>query len=334
MKKDLSGESFGDWAILAIERNYQKILKHEKKVLLDQDPEELHQMRVGMRRLRTALVGFSRALDLPKGVTEKKIGALARVLGQLRDNDVLQATLSQDYQSQLSEKEQKYLQGVLTHLQQQRQQALRRTRKALTHANYFGLKDKLQRWLAAPQLAAIAALPITTVLPDLLLPQFSQLLLHPGWLVGQATVGSITTDIDFLLPGEEIMLHDLRKAAKRTRYQMELFTPFYGADYQALLNKIKALQEILGALQDSCVLREMVKVHEQINASEPMPEFEDCLQHHRYQYWLQWLPLQTYFLDPEQRQSCRTLLLHCQPIDSMASSDLEAKLGKVMEGRR
>lgn len=321
MKIDLPAASFGDWAIIALERHYRKILKHEKNVLLDRDPEELHQMRVGIRRLRTAMVGFERALRLPKGVNQKKIGAIARVLGQLRDNDVLQATLVQNYQSQLSKKEQDYLQAVLAHLQQQRQQALSRTRKALTHSNYFALKDKLQRWLEDPQLTTIANLPITTVLPDLLLPQFSQLLLHPGWLVGGLTADTSITGLHSLVAGEEMLLHDLRKTAKRTRYQMELFTPFYGPDYPALLVKIKALQEILGDLQDSCILREMVKEHDRLNHPEPMPDFEHCLQHHRHQYWLQWLPLQADFLDPEHRQQYRTLLQHCQAVSSAPIQD-------------
>ncbi|BFM39476.1 CHAD domain-containing protein [Synechocystis sp. LKSZ1] len=322
MKTDVPATSFGDWAIRALERHYKKILKHEKKVLLDRDPEELHQMRVGMRRLRTAMVGFSRAVVLPKGVNEKKIGAIARILGQLRDNDVLQASLTQDYQSQLPEKEQEYVQSVLAHLQQQRQRAVQRTRKTLTHANYFALKDKLQQWLAAPQLTAIADLPITTVLPDLLLPQFSQLLLHPGWLVGRSLSGAIPPSLETLAPEQETLLHDLRKTAKRTRYQMELFTPFYRADYQDLLDKIKALQEILGALQDSCVLREMVKDHDRMHTPEPMPRFEDCLQHHRHQYWLEWLPLQSDFLDPDHRQQYRTLLQHCQALESIPSPEL------------
>ncbi|MEB3224731.1 MAG: CHAD domain-containing protein, partial [Synechococcus sp.] len=48
----LQGQQFGDWAHQAIAKHYQKILSHETGVLADRDPEELHQMRVGMRRLR------------------------------------------------------------------------------------------------------------------------------------------------------------------------------------------------------------------------------------------------------------------------------------------
>jgi CHAD domain-containing protein len=57
---------------LAIEKHFKKTIKYEKDVLQDQDPENLHQMRVGMRRLRSAATGFSPALALPKPAQEQK----------------------------------------------------------------------------------------------------------------------------------------------------------------------------------------------------------------------------------------------------------------------
>ncbi len=58
-----------EWAYIAIAKHSRKILKYEAGVLQDKDPEELHQMRVGMRRLRSAIAGFAVAIDLPKTVT-------------------------------------------------------------------------------------------------------------------------------------------------------------------------------------------------------------------------------------------------------------------------
>jgi CHAD domain-containing protein len=56
MNNSQEAKTLGDWAKIAIQQHYQKILNHEPLVLKDKDPEELHQMRVGMRRLRTAIV--------------------------------------------------------------------------------------------------------------------------------------------------------------------------------------------------------------------------------------------------------------------------------------
>lgn len=69
---DPDAKTFGDWAYIAIAKHFNKILNHEAKVLEDRDPEELHQMRVGMRRLRSAIAGFTPALNLPNNASEKK----------------------------------------------------------------------------------------------------------------------------------------------------------------------------------------------------------------------------------------------------------------------
>jgi CHAD domain-containing protein len=70
-KEQEKAKTFGDWAVIAIAKHYHKILKHESEVLKDKDPEELHQMRVGMRRLRSAMSAFSLAINFPEAATEK-----------------------------------------------------------------------------------------------------------------------------------------------------------------------------------------------------------------------------------------------------------------------
>ena len=86
-----------EWANIAIAKHTSKIFKYETEVIKDKDPEDLHQMRVGMRRLRSAITGFAIALDLPAQVSEKNIGKIGRYLGKLRDLDVLLANLKDYY---------------------------------------------------------------------------------------------------------------------------------------------------------------------------------------------------------------------------------------------
>ncbi|WP_333460653.1 CHAD domain-containing protein [Microcoleus sp. Z1_C3] len=43
-------KTLGDAASGAIEKYFRKTVEHEVEVLKDKDPEELHQMRVGLRR--------------------------------------------------------------------------------------------------------------------------------------------------------------------------------------------------------------------------------------------------------------------------------------------
>lgn len=51
-------------------------------------------------------------------------------------------------------------------------------------------------------------------------------------------------------PEHSIELHDLRIAAKRLRYTLELFEPQFGAEGKRLISRIKDLQEELGNLHD------------------------------------------------------------------------------------
>ena len=99
--------TLGDWAALGIQQHLEKVIRHEPEVLADKDPEELHQIRVGMRRLRSAVTGFAPVLDLPEAAQNKKIGKISRSLGQLRDLDVLLEALHQQYYPNLPPKEQR-----------------------------------------------------------------------------------------------------------------------------------------------------------------------------------------------------------------------------------
>lgn len=229
--------SFKAWANMAIAKHANKIFKHEAKVIKDKDPEKLHQMRVGMRRLRSAIADLAIALDLPPMVTDKNLGKIGRILRKLRDLDVLMAELSDNYRSQLPKKEQQSLDEVLVSLHKQRKHKLQQVRKTLKGQFYLDFKQELKDWLSKP-MYQLKDLDLKFVLPDLLLPRVSLLLLHPGWLVGVnletlkrneiKTISiSDTKAVKQLLNRQEAILHDLRKVVKKARYNLELFTQFY-----------------------------------------------------------------------------------------------------------
>jgi len=49
-------------------------------------------------------------------------------------------------------------------------------------------------------------------------------------------------------------LHQMRIAAKRLRYTLELFAPFYDAEFRKAIDEVKAIQETLGSIHDADVL--------------------------------------------------------------------------------
>jgi CHAD domain-containing protein len=310
-------KTFGDWAYVAIAKHFNKTLQHEVGVLQDKDPEELHQMRVGMRRLRGAIADFTPALDLPKAAEGRKVGKVARILGTLRDIDVLDEILQNQYRPFLPAIEKRRLNQAIKALSTQRQDAFAQVQLTLEGNLYQSLIQAFQNWLAEPSYQEIGEISIQAILPDLLLPQISKLLLHPGWMVGVTVINGESQfpesldeqEIEQLLEDKGVILHDLRKEAKRTRYSMELFAHFYGNAYQNHLKDIKALQTVLGDIQDRSVLTEFLS---QIFASDltiKLPIFVDILTGTRQQEWREWISLQKRFLDLKNRKDFRAILL-------------------------
>ena len=309
-----------EWAYIAIAKHTRKMLKYESKVIKDKDPENLHQMRVGMRRLRSAIAGLALAIDLPKTITEKNIAKIGRSLGRLRDLDVLIAALANDYRSLLPPVEQKGLDKVLKSLHKQRKRELKQVQKTLNSKLYLNLQQGLQNWLEQPKYKAIGECSIVPVLPDFLLPQISQLLLHPGWLVGiELNEGRIhfpgmfnQEAVEQLLEQEDQILHDLRKSAKKTRYNLELFSHFYDDTYHYYLKQIEQIQEVLGQIQDCYVLKEALEKVLKSVIGLQMPELDNIITTTRYQKWQEWGILQRQFLEEKIRTELRQTIQ--QPI--------------------
>jgi CHAD domain-containing protein len=311
-------KTLGDYAHEAIKRHFKKTLKWEKTVKKDEDPEALHQMRVGMRRLRTAVSRFGLALDLSQPVSDKNIGKIARCLGTLRDLDVLKESLENTYRPNLPHKEQKSLQTAFDTLSKQREDALKGVQARFKDEHYKSLKQGMNEWLENPSYLPVASLPIQELLPDLLLPEVSSLLLDAGWLVGtQVEKAKVVIVKD--LKAEKIekelatngeMLHTLRKQAKRVRYQMELFADLYAESYSVYLADVKNIQDILGSIQDIVVLDEWMRDIFESEIETKLPTFVNLLAENRYKLWLKWQALQERYLKPETRHGFHLTILH------------------------
>jgi CHAD domain-containing protein len=163
-----------------------------------------------------------------------------------------------------------------------------------------------------------------TVLPDLLLPLISQLLIHPGWHVATAGTGTDLkamtelkpAQINQFLDDESEALHDLRKQMKRVRYQTEFFADFYDADFKAQTKEFRRVQELLGRLQDSAVLSEFLTEHLGRNWMKQLPQLQQQLQQERLQVWQDWQPIQAKYLTAAFRQQLRQQIM--QPTANLA----------------
>ena len=311
-------KTFRDYTYSAIEKHFKKTWKWEKSVKSDKDAEALHQMRVGMRRLRTTVTNLNSIVNFPKSANDKNIKKIAGCLGSLRDLDVLKETLETTYKPQLPKKERSVLDDVIETLEKQRLDAAADVKALFKTERYKSLKTGLKEWLEEPSYQPLANLTIQQALPDLLLPEVSSFLLHPGWLVGTEVQGNkvvISTDFDEKKVDKQLLtqaenLHNLRKQAKRLRYQMELFTNLYGEGYANYLAQVRNIQEILGSMQDSAVLDEWLQDVLSSKISKELPTLATLLTKNRYDLWQQWQSLQQRFLKLETRLEFHLIILH------------------------
>jgi CHAD domain-containing protein len=270
-----------------------------------------------MRRLRTAVSRFERYLFLPKLVSDKNIGKLARILGGLRDLDVLAEILEKNYKPHLLEKEQKSLETAFKELHKQREIAVSHVQNIFKDEVYKSFKNECENWLKNPSYQSFSSVPIYHVLPDLLSPEVSEFCLHPGWLIGTKIVKSeivvqtkwTPNQLEEHLKIEGKTLHSLRKQAKGLRYQMELFTELYGESFTAHLHDVKSIQEILGMIQDNMVLHEWLENIFKSELDTQLHGLTTLLAANRYQLWQEWQPLQQRYLQADTRHNLHLVVL-------------------------
>lgn len=296
--KPSPASTLGEFAVQKIRDEYRQMVKQEKPVLADKDPENLHQMRVSSRRLYTALQIFGSAIDLPKAAASRRVRTLTKVLGKLRDLDVQLQALREDYLTQLDNAEQAQLNSTLERLGQRRRKAFAGTQDALSQSRYQDLKTAFESWLPHPHLTPIAAIPITLILPDLLTPLLSHSLLHPGWLIS----AEASTDDNVAT------LHDLRKACKHARYQAEFFVPFYGDEFKAWIKGLKDLQDHLGGLQDIEVLQHLLQQDSDANETN-FPQLHQAIQEKRQGLLAYWETSRQPYLERDFRYHLHQILL-------------------------
>lgn len=297
----------------AISKYLTQATRYQKAVLKDRDPEDLHQMRVGMRRLRTAMQVFEPVLTLPKSAREPDVAAMGRKLSGLRDLDVIADLLRQDLPD-LPEGEGQLLQQGFKSLHRQRKRAFQQVKATLKGDRYKQFKTRLKQWIKEPNCGGLGALPAATVLPDLTVPLLSCLWLHPGWLIAtemrrnkpQPIVNLDPDAIDAYV--DHPKLHSLRKQVKRVRYQLQLVADQYGDRLATDLANFQALQDTLGHLQDSLVLAAFL--NEAVPQWETqLPTLKSRLTHSRYQAWGEWQALQKRYLNPQYRDALRQILI-------------------------
>ncbi|MDF2439999.1 MAG: hypothetical protein JWN98_983 [Abditibacteriota bacterium] len=221
------------------------------------DADSLHDMRVAIRRLRSALQNFegmpevvlvSSTMRNEMKAQRRRAGKLGDALGAVRDFDVLDEYL-RDY---AKEYVQEHLQTEgslspgLAHferfLQCERANAFAPMVGSINRAQEPGrLRENFGRWALG--------------LPAALGPQLS--LREAAHQILPLRIEEVLSNAPLLQDtANEEGQHEVRRALRRLRYTLEIFGPCFSEPIKAHVKVLVQMQDVLGEMQDRSVLRE------------------------------------------------------------------------------
>ena len=235
-----SDSDMGEVVRASIGNALARMVAHDPGVRLGDDPEDIHQARVGTRRLRSDLRTFRPLLD-PEWVAglREEAGWYAALLGDVRDAEVLMERLEHQAQS-LAKEDAANVAATIGRLAKEREAARVRLLEAMDSPRYTALLDRLTDAASEPKFAegdgagqsAADALPALVQRP---------------WRRLSKAVKKLPE-----VPADE-QLHEVRILAKHTRYASEAAAGVIGKPASLFAKQMAAVQTVLGDHQDACV---------------------------------------------------------------------------------
>src|SRR5262245_367511 len=245
--KDRGAEAFA--AILASAS--RQILVNRAAVLETDDPHAAHQLRIGLRRLRSALKAL-RPYAGSHSLTSFRRAAreVARSVGALRDADVLISAIYAPIEAAASDKTGfGDLQGALT---RHRRAKRGEVRASLQGPAWTRLQLYLTLWPRTLEENAGLEGRIKKV---------ARKVLRKAWKKSAHYGANIDR-----LSGEE--RHQMRKALKKLRYQAEFFAPLFGPrESEAFMTQLRALQDVFGYINDVRMAARLLEIGRQAPAN-------------------------------------------------------------------
>jgi CHAD domain-containing protein len=238
----------------------------------DNDPEHVHQLRVGTRRARAALDIF--ACCLPSKVykgARKHLRNLRQVAGEARDWDVFLASLTQ-WARENGRKLRPGLDCLVGYVVARREAAQFQLEEAGKNSPFA-----FERFLAETVAAVHKPNDLRLrTLVDLALPRLTGLL--------RELDEAARLDLE-----DYAHLHQIRILCKRLRYAMEVFADCFAPAFRSeLYPAVEVMQEVLGNANDSYVAcRRLDALLARLQALAPVewkrhrPGLEGLLQYHR-----------------------------------------------------
>jgi CHAD domain-containing protein len=224
--------------------HFRRMLRHEPGTRQGDDIEELHDMRVATRRMRSAFRVFAPYFDrellrpLVKGL--RRTG---RALGRVRDLDVILDNARTFIEAQPPD-EKPNLSPLLADWERQRDETRADLLEFLDGKRYRRFVDQFGQFLDTP--GAGAAIPASDSPPAQRVDQAARVLLYTRY-------DAVRAYEPHLADAPLETLHALRIDCKMLRYSLEFFRRVLAPEAEKAIKEVVTVQDHLGALNDSDV---------------------------------------------------------------------------------
>jgi CHAD domain-containing protein len=215
------------------------IERHDPAVRVGSDPEDLHKLRVAVRRSRAALREARSLLGEERGrELRDELRWLGRQLGAARDLDVLVARLRTQV-AELDGPDAIPASKIVVQLEAEREAIQAELIGTLESPRYSALLAMLEETVSAPPVAA----------SDVSLKRVARREFRK--LERQVKALGVAPSND--------ALHRARIQAKRLRYATELSSQLLGKEGERVVSAAKTFQDVVGAHQDAVVAEERIR---------------------------------------------------------------------------
>ena len=224
-------------------------LLHNEAAALAMEPEGVHQMRVAVRRIRSAISAFKKLLPAAdRRRVFRELTWLADILGRARNLDVFGTELLQPARAALSHEA--AIDDLTVALERERKAAYERVERAILSERHAAGMLRLSGWFEArgwrdgpAGRSALLISPIGELAPRVLDRRWREVRKRSKRF-GRLTVSQ---------------RHKLRISTKKLRYTMELLGSLFDQDdLQKFMTRLKRLQDDLGYANDVRVAHDIL----------------------------------------------------------------------------
>jgi inorganic triphosphatase YgiF len=224
----------------------RQVLVNRNAVLESDDPEAAHQLRIGLRRLRSALRALRPFVDRTSlRAFERCAREIGRCIGLLRDADVLISGILAPAEATAADKT--GFAALHEALVSNRETKRDDVRRVLSGPQWTKLQLYLTLWPRTLEEIKSLNTPIT---------RHARKVLAKAWKKS-AKLGRHLASLD------SAQRHEMRKALKELRYQAEFIVPLFDKrEGEQFIRQLKSLQDVFGYLNDIRMTPRLIEIQQ------------------------------------------------------------------------